>query len=295
MLLNLREYQRPAAGDRAPQEALARALALLGRTGIHTVPLAGGDALLGSGDRSVEAVVDLQGLGLDEVAANGGRLRLGAMATRAALAQAGPLLAFSHGLLARAAASWAGSVQRNRATLGGAMAAAASNDPMVAALLACDAAVSLYDQTGERELSLADFLPQRQQILAVPSLILALTLTETVGDAREQSASGLAMVARTPADAPIVLACAAFSVADGCCRSARLVLGGIWPEPRRVRPAEDRLEGQVLSQELIQKVADAIPALTQPQADYRGSVEYRRAMAGVLSQRALLQAWEQAS
>ena len=65
MLLNLREYHRPAeAGE---QDGLAHALDLLARPQVHTVPLAGGDCLNGSGDPTIEAVVDLQALGLTEI------------------------------------------------------------------------------------------------------------------------------------------------------------------------------------------------------------------------------------
>ena len=58
MLLNLREYHRP--GD---EEGVAQALKLLSRPGIRTVLLAGGDALVGAADPTVEAVVDLTGAG----------------------------------------------------------------------------------------------------------------------------------------------------------------------------------------------------------------------------------------
>lgn len=56
MLPSLKEYHRPAS--------LSAALALLNRPPIRTMPLAGGTALIGNGDRSVEAVVDLQDLAL---------------------------------------------------------------------------------------------------------------------------------------------------------------------------------------------------------------------------------------
>ena len=87
MLLNLREYHRPA--DEGTTGGLARALEILSRSGISTVPLAGGDILVGSGDEAVEAVVDLQGLGLDTVTIGAGELRIGAMVTRTDLSEAG--------------------------------------------------------------------------------------------------------------------------------------------------------------------------------------------------------------
>ena len=94
MLLNLREYHRPAADG--GHGGLTRALELLARPAIRTVALAGGDMLIGSGDQTIEAVVDLQGLedlyGLD-TDPNAGALQAGAMMTRAELVGAGLALA----------------------------------------------------------------------------------------------------------------------------------------------------------------------------------------------------------
>ena len=66
MLLNLREYHRISPQE-PQQAALDHALALLARRNIHTVPLAGGSSLVGSSDPAIEAVVDLQGLGLEAI------------------------------------------------------------------------------------------------------------------------------------------------------------------------------------------------------------------------------------
>ena len=86
MLLNLRQYFRPS--DDGPEDGLAQALELLARPDVRTVPLAGGDTLVGSSDPSVEAVVDLQALGLNELSLdpNLGALSAKAMVTRARLA-----------------------------------------------------------------------------------------------------------------------------------------------------------------------------------------------------------------
>ena len=169
MLINLREYHRPtrqAGGDRK-REALEQALALLARPDVRTVPLAGGDTLIGSAEPAVQAVVDLQGLGLDGIT-GASSLEIGAMATRAALAGDEASQKLFDGLLAEGARRWGGNVQRNRATVGGAVAVAAPTDPLLAAFLVCDATVVLYTGDGYRELLLADFLPRRAHVLATP-------------------------------------------------------------------------------------------------------------------------------
>ncbi len=318
MLISLREYQRPGEDAQAgrARERLDRALALLARPRPRTVALAGGNTLLGSDDPSVEAVVDLQGLGLDEVAVedplpNRGeaQLRIGAMASRTVLADLAPAKAWYAGVLAEGARRWGGSVQRNQATVGGAVAVAAANDPLVVALLVCDAAVVLYTEDGPREMPLSEFLPSRQATLASPALITDILVPAPAGrvddvpngQAQGGSTSGgprtpaaLVMVGRTPHDAPIVVAAACLHVEQARCTWARLALGGIAAEPQRLAQVEDKLAGQELSQELIASAAALIAEAVQPAGDFRGSTEYRRAVAQVLGERALLEAWEKA-
>ncbi len=293
MLINLREYQRPGQGEEAiwQRQRLDEVLALLARPDVRTVPLAGGDSLLAESDPAVEAVVDLQGLGLDHLAIEDDRLRIGALATRTALAGRGSELGRLGGLLAKAGARWAGSVQRNRATAGGAVAVAAANDPLVTALLACDATVGLYGRAGYLALSLAEFLPARQALLAGPALITDLWVT--IGEAAV--GTGLATVARTPADAPIVVASAVLLVSSGRCLAAHLALGGVAATPVALPGAVASLRGQTLSAELIATAAGAAAAAVQPADDFRGRAEYRQAMARVMSERALQEAWNQAA
>lgn len=286
-LLNLREYHRP---DKAA--GLAHVLALLARPDIHTVVLGGGDTLLGSGDLSIEAVVDLQALGLDAltIEQDGAALRAGAMVTRTALTQiedadpGRPLY-----LIAAGARRWGGNVQRNRATVGGALATAAANDPLLVALLACDAAVALETQGGPQALPLAEFLAKRVQILAQPGLITGVTVPQPPPGA---AGYALADVARTPADAPIVVAAASLAVAAGRCTQARVAVGGVADQPVRMPAVEAILEGQALTVELIAAAGTRVSESVQPAGDFRGSSEYRAAMAGVLAERVLQQAWQ---
>lgn len=281
MLLNLREYHRPAAEGHGLQDALA----LLARPSIRTVVLAGGDTLLAAADPTIEAVVDLQGLGLDQLTfdRDRGTLHIGALVTRARLAagEDNPLP-----FLGQCAQRWSGSVQRNRATVGGAAVVAADDDPLPAALLACDAEVILATQAGEQVVPYAEFLDQRAALLAAPAIVTGLRVAVT-GDA---TGYALETVARTPADAPIVLAVAALAVQAGRCTHARLVMGGVAPMPLRVPLVEAALTGQSLTPDLIADAAAQLAPLVHPAGDFRGSSEYRREMAVVLARRALSQA-----
>jgi CO/xanthine dehydrogenase FAD-binding subunit len=284
-LLNLREYHRPAVED----GGLARALELLARPSPHTVPLAGGDTLLASADPAIEAVVDLQGLGLDAIASTGrGHLHIGAMVTRAQLAEDDIVRTAAYGILREGARRWSGNVQRNRATIGGSLATAAANDPLVVALLACEALVTLASRQGSRAVPIHEFLAQRPTLLAAPALITEVVVSKL----SHTSGAGLASVARTPADAPIVLAAAVLGWEGNRCTHACLALGGVAPTPIRSPEAEALLSGQTLSDQRIEAAANRAASLVAPTGDFRGSAEYRREMAGVLAERALRQAWK---
>lgn len=301
MLLNLRQYFRPS--DDGQQDGLAQTLELLARPDVRTVPLAGGDTLVGSSDPSVEAVVDLQALGLDELSLDPslGALSAKAMVTRSRLAALARTALPSPGpashaykdtplrIIAAGAKRWGGSVQRNRATLGGALAVAAADDPLVVALLACDARVLLCARDGYQTVPLAEFIPARKQLLARPALITDVVVPMPPG---RLTGYGLADVARTRSDRPIVVAAAMLSFSYGTCQQARLALGGVASYPIRVPAAEAMLTDQPLNPELIAAAAQRATGLVQPAGDFRGSTEYRQAMAGVLAERALLEAWQ---
>ncbi|HEC35409.1 MAG TPA: hypothetical protein ENI39_02620, partial [Anaerolineae bacterium] len=106
---------------------------------------------------------------------------------------------------------------------------------------------------------------------------------------------GEAHVARTPADRPIVAAVAVVEMADpsmgsgqgGAVQRARVALTGVWPEPVRLAEAPARLVGGPLDETAIRALAQAVEEEVRPKGDFLGSEEYRRAMAGVLTRRAL--------
>jgi CO/xanthine dehydrogenase FAD-binding subunit len=101
---------------------------------------------------------------------------------------------------------------------------------------------------------------------------------------------GASQVSRTPADTPIVAALAVVDEATegGAVRQARLALMGVWPDSSvRLAEAAEKLVGEPLNADRIQQVAAAVEDEVAPPDDFYGSADYRRAMAGVLTRRAL--------
>jgi CO/xanthine dehydrogenase FAD-binding subunit len=100
---------------------------------------------------------------------------------------------------------------------------------------------------------------------------------------------GEARVGRTPADEPIVAAVAAVATTHGIVSQARVALTGVWPKPVGLAKAPAKLIGERLTQDQILSIAAEMEGEVEPEGDFRGSEEYRRAMAVVLTRRALEQ------
>ena len=76
--------------------------------------------------------------------------------------------------------------------------------------------------------------------------------------------------------------------ADGTCTSARVPLGAVGPTVVLVEEAGKALVGTKLDDDALAAMSQAVQAASNPIDDKRGSVSYRKAMAGVLARRAVL-------
>jgi carbon-monoxide dehydrogenase medium subunit len=76
--------------------------------------------------------------------------------------------------------------------------------------------------------------------------------------------------------------------------NARVALGAVAPRPLLVKDAATELIGKNLNEDSINKAAAAAQEACRPINDMRGTVEYRRHLAGVLTRRALRKAIERA-
>lgn len=258
-------YYRPSNLDEA--------LTLLRRPGF--VPLAGGTYLLASESGITESVVDLQDLGLSQVALGDGLLRIGAtarltdldefLAALPAERDATPLL--------RGAIRLAGpNTYRNSATVGGIIASRLPDSELLAALLALDSHITLLSPV-ETIVSVSDYLATED---APQGLITNVIVPWAAGLGRSER------VARTPADYPIVSVTA--WLPDGA--APRLAATGISARPRRLWEAETHLAGR-LDEAAIDAASAAARAAVDHPGDFRGRADYRAEMAAVLTRRVL--------
>jgi len=263
MPANIREFHR------AP--TTAQALELLKRTETPTTALVVSPRLPDPPFAQAEAVVDLQALPLNTLVVAGDAIRIGALVDLQTLVTSATLAAVADGILVEAAALAAHFGLRNLATVAGAIDGATDNPPgppeVRLALLALGAAVTLAGGSADPS-SLARYLPAKQTMLQ-----------EVTIPAAASWRGALARVARSPRDQAIVAAAAAVSAT-----TARVAVAGASAAPIVVetRIGADRAE-------VAAHLAAAVAEQTDPIGDYRGSVEYRRAMAAVLARRALNQ------
>jgi CO/xanthine dehydrogenase FAD-binding subunit len=239
----IKAYHRPVSIDEA--------LRLLSRTGIHTAVLSSRSLVDARLDDSVDEIVDLQAVGLRQITPGEARLAVEAMVTLQNLVELS-LLPQTLSEIIHAEESYS---MRNMRTISSVILTADWESHLLAALLACDASVTVQDRQGRRQVSLGDFLDDIQGALA-GGLITTVTL-------QTDGRMAAARVARTPADKPIVAAVAR-QLSNGAVRAA---LSGVARVPVLVDPARlDQLS---------------------PPGDFRGSTAYRLEMAKVLMQRVL--------
>lgn len=78
---------------------------------------------------------------------------------------------------------------------------------------------------------------------------------------------------------------------SGTCRRAGVAITAVGPAPLAVEEASRLLEGQTVTEELIEQVADAAYGAAHPVANIGSTPSYRRKMVRLLTKRAISNAW----
>ena len=216
-----------------------------------------------------------------------GTMTIGALTTMRDI-EISPLITKKYPFLAQSAAE-VGSIQiRNRATIGGNMANATPSADTAPALIALNATAKIVGSSGERTVALEDFFKGPGQTVMCPDEILTeITIPKTsprlVGDYIKFSP-------REMMDLAYVGVAVAYNLNDRNCGGVRIVLGAVAPTPIRAKRAEAALEGQSLTEALAEQVGHIAAEEAKPISDVRSSADYRRAMVGAMTKRALLNA-----
>jgi aerobic carbon-monoxide dehydrogenase medium subunit len=270
-------------------ETVDECLSMLARHGPEAKLVAGGTDLLvqlKTGTIKPAWVVDLSGIDrLRALGPDGDHgLRIGAAVTARRLEQDARVRAHYPGLAE--AAALIGSVQvRNLASVGGNLCNAAPSADMAPPLMALDAEAVIVGQSGERRVPLASFfLGVRRTVLAPDELLLELVVPSP------GPASGGSYRRHTPRrelDIAVVGVASQVTLTEGTCAKARIALAAVAPTPIRAEAAEEVLVGQPLTAERIERAAALAADATRPISDQRGSADFRRHLARVLTRRTL--------
>jgi carbon-monoxide dehydrogenase medium subunit len=187
-----------------------------------------------------------------------------------------------------------GSTQiQGRATWSGNLCNASPAADTVPALVAVGAEVRIAGPSGERTVPVEGFTTAPGRNVLQPGELVVEFIVPA--PAPRSSDAYLRLIPRTEMDIAVVGAGVAISLAaDGSVSSARVVLGAVAPTIVRVPDAEAALVGSRLEDSTLEQVATAAAAAANPIDDKRGTIEYRRQVAGVLAKRAAKIAFERA-
>ena len=281
----------PAAFDYLRAHTTDEAIAHLQQHGAEARVLAGGQSLIPAMRFrlarpavlvDINSVSELSHLQINQV------LSVGAIARDSDIERASWIGERRWSLIHDASRVVADPVVRQVGTLVGSL---CHNDPAgdwTTVALASRATVVVRGKGGTRRIPIDEFLVD-SFATAVGEGEMALSAEFPVPD--DRTAGSYQKVERKVGDFATAAAAVQVSLnADGTIRAAGVALSAAGPCAVRVNEAEQLLVGQKPSQELIRAASNAAWKRSAPQADLRGTVEYKKHLAGVLVARGLRQA-----
>lgn len=279
------------AFDYAAPRGIEEAVSLLADRGEEARVLAGGTDIIvqvREGRRQVGLLVDVKGI--PEV----NQLRYDPAAGLVIGAAVPCYRIYGHAEIAAAypglidAVSLVGGIQiQGRATVGGNLCNASPAADTIPALIVHEAVCIIAGPHGQRELPVEHFCtgPGRTA-LQRGEFLVALRMPAPKPNF---GAAYLRFIPRNEMDIAVV-GVGASVVLDqqkNAFVAARVALGAVAPTPLLVDTAAAALSGQPVSDEALQRAAEAAQAAARPIDDMRGTAAYRRHLVGVLTRRAL--------
>jgi carbon-monoxide dehydrogenase medium subunit len=285
----------PASFDYHRPKSLDEAIGLLASHRGAAKVLSGGMSLLPTLKLRLGSFAHLVDIGripgLEYVKEEGGFLKIGAM-TRQATLQGSELIRTRYPILADAVPLIADPLVRNRGTVGGNLANGDPANDQPAIMLALGASFVARGTGGERIIAANQFYTALYTTALKPDEIL----TEIrIPVPPPRSAGAYVKLKRKTGDFAVAAAAVQVTL-DGKGAFARAGIGltNAGPVPLEAADAAKYLLGKPAEEKTIAEAAKMAAAKSTPSADVRGSVEYKREMARVLTARALRKAVERA-
>jgi carbon-monoxide dehydrogenase medium subunit len=237
-------------------------------------------------------LIDINGIpGLAHIREAGDVLRIGAL-TRESELEESELIRTRYPILFDTCKVIADPLVRNLATVGGNLAHGDPANDHPATMLALDAAVVAFGPKGERRIPIASFFTGPFTTALAAGEILSEILIP-VPPAR--SGGAYLKLERKVGDFATAAVAAQVTLSQaGTCERAGIGLTNVGSTPIKATKAESFLKGKRLDEATIAQAARVAAEQSEPSADLRGPVEYKRDLVRVLAARALTRALERA-
>lgn len=277
----------PPAFDYVAPRSIGEAISLLSSLGDDAKLLAGGHSLLPMMKLrfaqpgtliDINRIPELRG-----IREEGGMIRIGAMTTETELIES-KLLQDRLPLLPEAAKLIADPQVRNRGTIGGDIAHGDPGNDHPAIAMALDATFVLQGPNGERQVKAVDFFHGTYMTALADNEILTAILV-----APFESGTGYCYqkLKRKTGDWATAGAAVVLRMRGGVVTQARIGLTNVAPTALRASQAETILTGQLLTSATLDAAVKAVREACDPAEDLRGDAEYKTAMAGEMTRRAI--------
>ena len=281
----------PAPFDYHAPGSLAEAIGLLQQHGEDAKVLSGGQSLLPLLKLRLASAAHLVDIGripgLEYIKEEGGYLKIGGRTRESALERSDVIKA-KYPILHDTALVIADPLVRNRATVGGNLAHADPANDHPATMLALGAEVVAAGAGGERVIPITQFFTGIFSTALRPGEIL---VEIRIPAPPSRSGGAYVKLERKVGDFATAAAAAQVTIgADGKVARAGIALTSAGPTPIKATAAEQFLLGKLPDGAAIAQASKLASDAASPSADRRGSVEYKREMARVLTARALAKA-----
>jgi len=281
----------PAPFDYHAPGSLAEAIGLLQQHGDDAKVLSGGQSLLPLLKLRLASTAHLVDIGripgLEYIKEEGGYLKIGGRTRESALERSDVIKA-KYPILHDTALVIADPLVRNRATVGGNLAHADPANDHPATMLALGAEVVAAGAGGERVIPITQFFTGIFSTALRPGEIL---VEIRIPAPPPRSGGAYVKLERKVGDFATAAAAAQVTIgADGKVARAGIALTSAGPTPIKATAAEQFLLGKLPDGAAIAQASKLASDAASPSADRRGSVEYKREMARVLTARALTRA-----
>lgn len=220
--------------------------------------------------------------GASGIQRHGPQLCIGALATHADIARAEVARVLP--MVVECSGGIADPQVRNLGTIGGSLAEADPSSCWPTLLFTLNARIECASTTGTRWQTVRELLREPY----APALGQGELIQRVEIDVPDSGTHGSFVAFKRCAQAYPTASCAVLLALDGDrCREARIGFGCLGLTPLVASAAEQALRGERLTDETIRSIAILAANATEPMADLRGSVEYKRALAAGLVRRAI--------